>query len=208
VVNWWAVQKIGAVRSFASFKKGDSHMDEEMKALISRLAEYLRMSEQQLRCFHKYESQVEGWFKGELLCFLDRERLEGRLPNFARERQVYYNDTQYILVDTVLQFDEADNNCVCWVELKHWIGYQKNQNWSPSWYFTNTARPAVERLLTIPEPGDKYMLVPFTPNPGSEEWDSGVDKFNGEFPALLVRSLTNPDDYPEFFFLGLLRVGR
>ena len=79
-------------------------MCEEMKTLVSRLAEYLRRSEQQLRCFHKYESQVEGWFKGELLCFLDREKRAGRLHDFSRERQVYI-DERYILVDISLQFD-------------------------------------------------------------------------------------------------------
>jgi len=53
-------------------------MDGEMENLVSRFAEYLRTSEQQLRCFPKYESQLEGWFKGELLYFLDREKSEGR----------------------------------------------------------------------------------------------------------------------------------
>lgn len=180
-------------------------MDEEMKALISRLAEYLRRSEQQLRCFHTYESQVEGWFKGELLCFLDREKRTGRLPNFEREKKLYVGDERNrIQVDMMLQFDPPGS--VVWVELKHWIGYQNNQNWNPFWYFTNTARPAVERLLTIPEPGDKYMLVPFTPNPGSEKWNYGVEEFNARFPPPPVRSLTNPDNYPDYFFLGLLHV--
>jgi hypothetical protein len=182
-------------------------MDEEMIALVSGLKKYLHeRSEQQLQCFHRYESQVEGWFKGELLFFLDREKREGRLPKFIREKQFYYNDNQYILVDIVLYFDERDNNRVCWVELKHWIGYQNNQQWRPSWYFTNNAKPAVENLLKICEAGDKYMLVLFTPKPDSNEWNSGVEEFNTKFPPLAVRSLTNPDDYPEYFFLGLLYV--
>ncbi|MCK4795352.1 MAG: hypothetical protein KAV87_67105, partial [Desulfobacteraceae bacterium] len=92
-----------------------------------------------------------------------------------------------------------------WVELKHWIGYQK-QNWSPSWYFANCAKPDVEKLLTIPEDGDKFMLVAFTPKPGSKDWNAGVEKFNTKFSPLAVCSLTNPSDYPDYFFLGLLRV--
>jgi len=183
-------------------------MCEEMKTLVSRLAEYLRRSEQQLKSFHKYESQVEGWFKGELFCFLDREKRTGRLHGFEKERQVYYNDTQFILVDIVLQFDEPDNNPVSWVELKHWIGYQNETPYNPSSYFMTTTcvKPVVERLLTIPENSDKFMLVPFTPNPGSKGWNSGVEAFNTRFTSLSVCSLTNPDDYPEYFFLGLLHV--
>jgi len=182
-------------------------MCEEMKTLVSRLAEYLRRSEQQLRCFHKYESQVEGWFKGELLCFLDREKRAGRLHDFSRERQVYI-DERYILVDISLQFDVR----VSWVELKHWIGRQNNQQFTPSQYFTiprersDSCAYCVERLLKIPEDGDKFMLVLFTDNPSSNVWNSGVEAFNNKFSPLSVRSLTNPSDYPDFFFLGLLHV--
>ena len=177
-------------------------MCEEMMSLVSLFAEYLRRSEQQLRCFHQYESQVEGWFKGELICFLDREKLEGRLLNFEREKSD--DDESGKRTDIVLRFDKSSP--ISWVELKHWIRYQNNQNWSPSWYFMNRARPDVEKLLTRPEDDDKFMLVAFTPNPRSEEWNAGVEAFNAEFSPLSVRSLTNPDDYPKYFFLGLLHV--
>ena len=182
-------------------------MCEEMRNLVSRFAEYLRRSERQLGCFHQYESQVEGWFKGELLCFLDREKLEGRLPNFERERQGYYNDTQYMKVDIVLQFD---NRPTSWVELKHCIGYYNNRRYDSSSYFRvdndSCIKRDVEKLLTRPKDDDKFMLVPFTPNPGPEDWRAGVDLFNANFSPLSVRSLTNPDDYPKYFFLGLLHV--
>jgi len=182
-------------------------MDEEMKALVSRLAEYLRRSEQQLRCFHKYESQVEGWFKGELICFLEQERLAGHLSDFKPERLVGIGKTK---IDIVLHFN--NDMPIQWVELKHWIGYQNNTSYSPSGYFTTTtkkkdrlyAKHCVEWLLAIPENGDKFMLVLFTPNPLSKKWKSGVEKFNKSYPD--VCSLTNPDEYPDYFFLGLLHV--
>jgi hypothetical protein len=176
-------------------------MCEEMILLVSRFAEYLRRSEQQLKSFHKYESQVEGWFKGELLCFLDREKRTGRLHDFGREKSG--DDESGKRTDIVLQFDKSSP--ISWVELKHWIGHQQ-QNWTPSWYFANCARPDVEKLLTRPKDDDKFMLVAFTPNPGSKGWKPGVEKFNAEFPQLAIYSLMNPDDYPDFFFLGLLHV--
>jgi len=177
-------------------------MCEEMKTLVSRLTEYLKRSEQQLKSFHTYESQVEGWFKGELLCFLNQEKLEGRLPNFGRERQVYKVDEKYILIDMALQFESGNK----WVELKHWIGYQNNTRFTPSWYFKYTTKSEVEKLLTIPGNDDKFMLVLFTPNPDPEDWRAGVEEFNTNFSPLCVRSLTNPSDCPSYFFLGLLRV--
>lgn len=191
-------------------------MCEEMTHLVSRFAEYLRRSEQQLRCFHKYESQVEGWFKGELFCFLDREKLEGRLANFEREMNPYVGDEHNrIHVDMMLQFVQpCSNHLSNWVELKHWIGRQNEQQFTPSQYFrgspdrTDSCVYCVERLLTIPDVSDKFILVAFTPNPGSEDWKSGVDGFNNQFRPLSVYSLTNPDDFPEYFFLGLLHVSK
>lgn len=182
-------------------------MCEEMRKLVSRFAEHLRRSERQLQCFHQYESQVEGWFKGELICFLDQEKLEDRLHGFERERQVYYNETQYMKIDIALQFD---NRPTSWVELKHCIGYYDNRCYDSRSYFSldndSCIKRDVEKLLVIPKDGDKFILVPFTPNPGSEDWRSGVDAFNTNFSPLSVRSLTNPDDYPDYFFLGLLHV--
>ena len=189
-------------------------MCEEMKTLVSRLAEYLRRSEQQLRCFHTYESQVEGWFKGELICFLGREKLEGRLPNFEREKKLYVGDERNrIQVDMILQFDPPGS--VVWVELKHWIKTQNNTNYYRNdWYFTTPStncsscvQHGVEKLMKIDgEDGAKFMLVLCTDNPSSNVWNSGVKKFNTRFSPLSVHSLTNPDDYPDYFFLGLLHV--
>jgi hypothetical protein len=181
-------------------------MCEEMKTLVSRLAEYLRRSEQQLRCFHTYESQVEGWFKGELFCFLDQEKRTGRLHDFGREKSGDNENRKR--TDIVLQFDKSSP--ISWVELKHWIGYQNNTPYDSSSYFrvdnNSCIKRDVKKLLTRPKDDDKFMLVPFTPNPGPEDWRAGVNLFNTNFPPLSVRSLTNPDDYPKYFFLGLLHV--
>jgi hypothetical protein len=183
-------------------------MDEEMILLVSRLAEYLRMSKQQLQCFNTYGSQVEGWFKGELICFLDREKLEGRLHDFGRERNDHGGDNGK-KVDIMLEFD---NMRPLWVELKHFAGHQDNKDYPPSWYFNpnnhNYIKSDVDKLLKIEDDSDKFILVLYTPNPGSQEWNAGVTRFNANFPQPSVCSLTNPDDYPEYFFLGLLRVSR
>lgn len=176
-------------------------MCEEMRKLVSRFAEYLRKSERQLQCFHQYKSQVEGWFKGELICFLDQEKLEGRLHDFGRER-TDHGGCNGMRVDIMLQFD---NRPLSWVELKHWTGF-------PFPYFrlaqdrTDSCVYCVDRLQTIPVNVDKFMLISVTPNPGAEFWNSEVEKFNTKFSPLSVRSLTNPDDYPDYFFLGLLHV--
>jgi len=193
-------------------------MDEEMKDLVSRLAKYLeKRSEQQLRCFHKPESQVqvEGWFKGEILYFLDQEKSAGKLPDFKPEEMLYVpvgDECKRINVDISLQFKSGS----AWVELKHWHSYltkKPKTYYGCDWYFTTAnhsscVKPAAEKLLTIREKGNKFMLVLCTDKPSSEGWNFGVKKFNDKFSPLSVCSLTNPGDYPEYFFLGLLRVSR
>ena len=184
-------------------------MCEEMKTLVSRFAEYIRRSEQQLQCFPEYKIRVEGWFKGELICFLYREKREGRLHDFRKEESG--DDESRKRTDIVLQFGKSSP--VSWVELKHWhIGTPNDADFGCRWYFTIANHDSgvncnVRRLLKIPN-GDKFMLVLLTANPGSKKWNSGVKAFNTntKFSPLSVRSLTNPDDYPDYFFLGLLHV--
>jgi hypothetical protein len=189
-------------------------MDKEMIVLVSRFKKYLEeRSEQQLRCFHKYESQVEGWFKGELLFFLDREKRKGRLHDFQPEMKLDLGGKRKRKIDIWIQFDNSGSR-ISWVELKHWIRNQNGTDWYGNyWYFktnhSSCVKPDVEKLLKIPGDGDKFMLVLCTDNPRSNDWNSGVQEFNKRFSQNLqcfLNSLTNPDDYPEYFFLGLLHV--
>jgi len=180
-------------------------MCEEMKTLVSRFGEYLRRSEQQLRCFHRCQSQVEGWFKGELLNFLDREKREVRLHDFGREESV--NGGR---IDIKLIFDESSPPS--WVELKHWIRTQNNTDWyHNNWYFktanhSSCVKPVVENMLNICGDGDKFMLVLCTDKPDLRDWTNGVEAFNNNGVNGHVESLTIPTDYPDYFFLGLLHV--
>jgi len=126
------------------------------------------------------------------------------LHDFGLERQDH-GGCNGMRVDIMLKFD---NTYPSWVELKHLI----EANFAPSQYFTlsedrsDSYAYCVKRLLTISENSDKFMLVLFTPNPYSQNWNNCVREFNTNFSPLSVRSLTNPSDYPDFFFLGLLHV--
>ena len=57
--------------------------------------------------------------------------------------------------------------------------------------------------------GDKYILILTTENPDrgdNGDWSKGVDKFNQRFAPLQIRSLTDPSNFPQAHFLGLLEV--
>jgi len=48
-------------------------------------------------------------------------------------------------------------------------------------------------------------LILATANPRSSDWHSGVAAFNQKFEHEIV-SLTEPSEFPDTFFLGLLHV--
>ena len=56
---------------------------------------------------------------------------------------------------------------------------------------------------------DKYIIILATKNPEYEkngDWSQGVDKFNQKFAPLQIKSLTDPSDFPQSYFVGLLEV--
>jgi hypothetical protein len=164
-----------------------------------------------MRCFYTHASQVEGWFKGELMYFLDQEKRLGGLFDMEREKLVKVGDKR-ISVDFLLHLKDVNSDNLCWVEIKHWhIGMQNGIDYGSGWYFKTESHSAcvrcdIEKLSTIPGIAARTMLILNTKNPGVQDWNSGVETFNERFAPLHVRSLTTPDDYPDYFFLGLLHA--
>jgi hypothetical protein len=98
-----------------------------------------------------------------------------------------------------------------WVELKHWlIGEQKSVKWGASDYFSDTTGPIkdVNRLLSIEGHASRWLLVLATANPGEAAWQLGIDRFNKKFAAHRLLSVTDPADFPSWYYLGLLKVNR
>ena len=174
--------------------------------MVTRFRAVLNAHDSQLKCFCHYGVQVEGWLKGELLYFLDAEKTSGRLVDFEREALCGIDKKK---VDLRLDITTGSTPSNAWIELKHWlIGYQKGELWKAHNYFgdaTIGVQPDVEKLSKIIR-GDKYIFILATSNPGHEDWTKGVDKFNNKFSPLSLRSLTQPSDFPDSYFFGVLEV--
>ncbi len=56
--------------------------------LIERFKAHLQAREDALRCFCDRGVQVEGWFKGEMLVFLEKEIANDRVQDFDREVRI------------------------------------------------------------------------------------------------------------------------
>jgi hypothetical protein len=150
--------------------------------------------------------QVEGWLKGEFLFFLDGKKANGKIINFEREIQMGSGKKK---IDFYIHLDKSQK-LEAWIELKHWlVGYQKGTKYNAQFYFSDPSsvgiRSDAEKLNKVSK-DRSYLLILATANPGINDWDAGVRKFNEKFSPLRLVSLIEPDSFPEFYFLGLLRI--
>ena len=74
-----------------------------------------------LKLFSKLQIQIEGWFRGELMTYLERKKIEMKVEN----REVRISNTERKKVDLKIKI----NNRYYWIELKHiLVGSQGNNN--------------------------------------------------------------------------------
>lgn len=129
--------------------------------LIDGKKEYLKL-------FSRLQIQIEGWFRGELMNYLD-----GPDHNMTTEnREVLLNDEGRKKADLKVEFDKKSY----WVELKHLlVGYQKGNekpedkqvgnNFSLNFYFysgtyvTNDIEKLENELKSSQETAYKYILA-------------------------------------------------
>lgn len=182
-------------------------IEQNLISLVNELKVFFNSRLSYFETFTKHGVQVEGWFKGELLNFLENKNPVG-IIGFEREYSIGIGRRK---VDFVLETEGNGLPRRVLVEIKHWlIGFQKGIRWSANSYFGDTSsvgiEPDVEKLSKLKEDG-MFVLIFATSNPGENDWESGIRKFNSKFAPLKVKALTSPIDYPPTFFLGLLKLG-
>lgn len=177
--------------------------------LVLRFKAVLDSRENLLRCLCNYGVQTEGWFKAELLCFLNGEKRAGRIAEFDREVTLGIGKKK---VDFSVKIQSPSGEKEALVELKHWlIGYQAGYKYNANFYFRDPTsvgiKPDVEKLRGVVGKGSFFVILS-TANPGITDWSTGVDAFNTKFSPLHVESLTNPAQFPDFYHLGCLKVSK
>jgi hypothetical protein len=55
-------------------------------------------------------------------------------------------------------------------------------------------------------PGGRWLLLLFTTNPGKDECNIGIEQFHSKWSPRKLVPMTDPDDFPDSYFLGLLEV--
>ncbi len=110
--------------------------DEKFEKLVKSFYTYLTEDKHEyLSLFSRLQIQIEGWFKGELMCHFERQKIA--LTNKDREVTVdsekSNNKEKKDKVDLKIEL----NNETYWIELKHiLIGYQRGESYTLGFYFS------------------------------------------------------------------------
>ncbi len=182
-------------------------IDNNLIKILLKLKNYFNTKKEILTCFCVQGVQLEGWLKGELLYFLSNLKESKEIYDFDREVKLLVSNQR---IDFKLELKTNSKNEVLWLETKHWlIGYQKGYKYNANFYFGDPTsvgiKPDVEKLSVI-KSDNKYMLILTTANPGREEWLNGIQKFSNKFSNFEIESLTDPNEFEDFYFLGLLKI--
>jgi len=124
----------------------------------------------------------------------------------ARDIFKLQSDVKGRIVDIKLEL--VSPSAMVWIELKYWfIGYQKGTKYRARDYFTSKDQiiKDVEKLNQMKQKHTFILSLAVT-NPGNEDWLSGIKAFNAKFNPYRVDSLSNPDRFPDTYFLGLMKV--
>ena len=181
--------------------------DNNIKKIVLELKKHFDDKNEIFTCFCTQGVQIEGWLKGELLYFLSQLKETGKINDFDREVKSPVSNQK---IDFKLELKTNNNIEIIWLELKHWlIGYQKGYKYNANFYFADPTsvgiKPDIEKLSNL-NLGNKYMLILMTSNPGEIEWFNGIKKFNNKFSNLEIEGLTEPNEFKDFYFLGLLKI--
>ncbi len=183
------------------------NMDQSFRELVTDFRKVMEDRAEYLHCFQVHGVQLEGWLKGELLYFLDHYQKARKISKFSREEPAGKGRRK---VDFQITFPYEPIPRFAWLEIKHWlIGYQKGCKYDALFYFKDPKSAGVsvdvKKLAMIPE-ADKYLLILATANPSQDLWLRGIDEFNQKYHPLALNSLTFPQDFPDYYFLGLLKL--
>ena len=176
-----------------------------MVELVPRIAEHLAALPKRLDSFRELEYQSEGWLKTELLLALLGMKAGGLIEEFDREVSLATRQQVDVLI--------VAGGCRHWVELKHWlIGMQRGSHYATRFYFTDkrgcSLMNDVRKLVRIDDDSRRWVLALLTTNPGEQDWRDGLAAYEARPDAIPLASRTDPSDFPNGFFLGLLEVTR
>ena len=176
-----------------------------MNRIITSIQQHFLGLEDRLRAFTKQGVQVEGWFKGEMLCLLDVLKQTKSIYNFDRE--VTYGQSRR-KADFGVQIRPREPMAAC--ELKAWlVGQQKGVEWGVTDFVRESASASIVgdlKKLKTWKKGKRFFCAFCYANPGQAQWDLAMHSLRENYPQFRIRVHTSPHDFPDYFFIGLVEL--
>ncbi len=182
--------------------------DEFALRLVDQLRVRCEAGIDRIKAFVRFNRQVEGWFKGELLNIGAHMLDTGQAREFRPDYGMAAMGRQNIDLYFVPNFRTP-----IWIELKHWyVGrYANGSTWSATSYFIgNTSGTPSALIAKLPDEwsGHVYLLIIVTPNPMRDDWSRGLRRLQEKQPNWKIRALTKPEEFPANYYIGLLNLVR
>jgi hypothetical protein len=172
-----------------------------MEAILESIRDWFLAKQDYFTAFAEADSRLEGWFKAELLLLFPKLVQNKLLDEFYREYGVKTPSGQK-KIDFCLVTREGINFCeVKAMCVSQAAGTPRNL----AFYLRDDNVGLIQdfkKLDAIPS-GNKWVLGFVYPNPGKTQW-SVVAEF---LPVSLQhwQCTTNPEDYPDYFFVSVWR---
>src|SRR5262249_50728771 len=145
----------------------------------------------------RWNRQVEGWFKGELLKISANMADNGEVKEFRPDCRINNGGGKQ---NIDLYFDTDFGESV-WIELKHWFlgRYENGANWSVTTYCTQSTSGTPNNFikkLPVGWRAPTYLLIVMTPAPKLDEWRGALRKLQNQHRDWTIRALTACDEFP------------
>ncbi|MGD9537342.1 MAG: hypothetical protein AB7P52_05685 [Alphaproteobacteria bacterium] len=178
-------------------------IDQHILDIFSEFFEVFVHNKEKFECFSKHGRQLEGWFKGELIVYLEKMKINNKIESFSTEYNIE-NIESSGKVDFGVQIYKGNKLFKALIELKHLTDKQPFRQY----FLPNNSGSYASQMTKMVESLNKnnYFLVFFTKNPGKEKWEKMILDFNNIYTKIYINDLTNPHNYPEYYFPALINI--
>jgi ribosomal protein S8 len=144
--------------------------------------------------FSKYDSRVEGWFKGELIQLFEHLVLLRKIDGFRVEESMCKKN-----IDFCVDVDNIQN----FIELKACSISTSSTKRNLKFYFRNNDKGLIKdfKKLDSMTIDNKWVLAFVYPKPNTQEWESVKTLTKIDHPHWQCISRLN--NYPEYLFISL-----
>ena len=171
-----------------------------MEAVLKSIRDYFLDKEKYFIVFAKVDTRIEGWFKAELILFLNELQEKGCIENFKREAKNQSRAGRK-KIDFHLWLNGERHLC----ELKALcISQNAGTPSNLNFYFKDDTVGIIndfKKLDSLPDEKNKWVVGFVYPKPTLQQWDYTIASIPKDLRHW--QCITKPQDFPDFLFISV-----